>query len=98
MVNTVSSRLGSRELCRAFPIIFDNVLKLRRAPCGFAPIFLPRTRRQAGPVSRPSELGDRQVGRELGMRYIRDCAREIHGRVRIGRRDDPADRSRLLVL
>jgi hypothetical protein len=41
MVDAVSSRRGSRELCRAFPIIFDNVLAMRRVSCGFAPIFLP---------------------------------------------------------
>ena len=45
-------------------------------------------------------LGDkanvRQVGREVGVRYIPDCAREAHGRLRIGRRDDPAVRSGVL--
>ena len=41
LVNAVPSRPGSREQCRASPIIFDNVLVMRRASCGFAPIFLP---------------------------------------------------------
>ena len=36
------------------------------------------------------------VVRELGLRYILGCAREVHGRFRIGRRDDPAVGSRVL--